>query len=112
MKVLEISEMKGGWFIGGFEPTVYSTNDFEVGVKKYTKNEYHAPHYHKIATEINYLISGKLMANEKEIFPGQIFIFEPYEIADCKFLEDTEILVVKVPSAKGDKYETNYDEKN
>jgi quercetin dioxygenase-like cupin family protein len=111
MKVLEMSEMKGGWFIGDFEPTIFPTKDFEVGVKTYFQGEYHAPHYHKIATEINYLISGKIIANEKEIIPGQIFIFEPYEIAECEFLEDTQILVVKVPSAKGDKYETT-DEKN
>lgn len=106
MKIVEISDMKGGWFIGAFEPTVLSTSQFEVGVKTYSKGEYHAPHFHKIATEINYLISGKIIANKKEISVGQIFIFEPYEIAECEFLEDTQILVVKVPSSEGDKYET------
>lgn len=97
--------MKGGWFIGDFEPSLLKTKDFEVAVKKYEKGEYHAPHHHKIATEINYLIKGTVKANHKLIQPGQIFIFEPYEIAECEFLEDVEILVIKTPCAPGDKYE-------
>jgi quercetin dioxygenase-like cupin family protein len=104
MKVENISQMKGGWFIGEFEPSVHKAN-FEVGVKKYTKGEFHAPHHHKIATEINYLISGAMRANGKLIHPGQIFTFEPYEIAECEFLEDCELLVVKTASVAGDKYE-------
>ena len=33
MKVSHINEMKGGWFVGNFEPTLYKTNDTEVAVK-------------------------------------------------------------------------------
>jgi hypothetical protein len=104
MKIDSISQMTGGWFIGDFEPSVVKA-EFEVGVKKYTKGEFHAPHHHKIATEVNYLISGMLKANGKIIQPGQIFTFEPYEIAECEFLEDCEIVVVKTDSIQGDKYE-------
>ena len=56
---------------------------------------------------INYLIKGLVKANGKMIQPGQIFIYEPYEIAECEFLEETEILVVKTPCVAGDKYENN-----
>lgn len=111
MKIESISQMKGGWFIGDFEPSLFKTKDFEVGVKTYEKGEYHAPHYHKIATELNYLISGMVKANGTLIQPGQIFIFEPHEIAECEFLTDCQILVVKTASEKGDKYEIT-DEKN
>ena len=107
MKIENISQMKDGWFIGDFEPSLHKTKDFEVAVKKYAKDEYHAPHHHKIATEINYLIKGLVKANGKMIQPGQIFIYEPYEIAECEFLEETEILVVKTPCVAGDKYENN-----
>lgn len=105
MKVESISQMTGGWFIGNFEPSVYKA-DFEVGVKTYSEGEFHAPHHHKIATEINYLIRGHLKANGVLIQPGQIFVFEPYEIAECEFLSDCEILVVKTASVKGDKYDS------
>ena len=105
MKIENISQMKEGWFIGNFEPSLLKTDEFEVAIKKYSKGEYHAPHHHKIATEINYLIRGLVNANYKTIQPGQVFIFEPYEIAECEFLEDTEILVIKTPCVPGDKYE-------
>ena len=105
MIVRNINEMKDGWFVGNFYPTVYDTARFEVGVKSYSKGEYHAPHYHLVATEINYLISGKMKANGTSIEPGQIFVFDPGETAECEFLEDCQLVVVKTASVKGDKYE-------
>lgn len=94
-----------GWFIGDFDPSVYRTKDFEVGIIKHLKGETWPKHYHKAATEINCLISGKMIVQGKEITPGNIFIFEPMEIADPVFLEDCTIVVVKTASIKGDKYE-------
>lgn len=35
---------------------------------------------------------------------GDIFILYPYETADPIFLEDCEVMVVKTPSVKKDKY--------
>ena len=37
--------------------------------------------------------------------PGTIFVLEPNEVADPIFHEDCQVLCVKVPSIKGDKYE-------
>ncbi len=105
MKIENISSFKDGWFIGEFEPSILRTKDFEIAIKKYTKGEYHAPHHHKIATEVNYVIKGMVNANGELIQPGQIFIFDPFEIAVCEFLSDTEIVVIKTPSVVGDKYE-------
>jgi hypothetical protein len=34
MKILNIKDMKDGWFVGGFEPTAYFTKDFEDLYKK------------------------------------------------------------------------------
>ena len=105
MRIENIAKMKSGWFIGDFEPSLFKTADFEVGIKKYEVGEYHVPHYHKISTELNYLICGTMKANGTLIRPGEIFIFEPGEVATCEFLTNCEIVVVKVPSAKDDKYE-------
>ena len=60
MKINKIEEMVGGWFIGDFEPSVLKTKDFEVCYKFHHAGEIWDNHYHKVATEINYLIRGKM----------------------------------------------------
>jgi hypothetical protein len=46
-----LKEMKLGWFVGNFEPSLYKTNDVEVAVKNYKKGDSEERHFHKIATE-------------------------------------------------------------
>jgi quercetin dioxygenase-like cupin family protein len=104
MKRSKIDEMKGGWFVGNFDPSILKTPDFEVGFKVFEKDEVHEAHYHKIATEYNYLVSGSILIDDQKITAGDIFTFEPGEVADLLFLERCEIVVVKVPSVKNDKY--------
>jgi quercetin dioxygenase-like cupin family protein len=104
MKTANINDMVRGWFIGNFEPSVLRTKDFEVGILSHKKGEIWPEHYHKIATEYNVLISGKMLIKNTIIDPGTIFIFEPGETADPQFLEDCNVLVVKTPSVIGDKY--------
>lgn len=106
MKIYEAKEMIGGWFVGDFKPTAYKTKKFEVCYKIHQQGEKWPKHYHKIATEINYLIRGKMTIGGKEIHAGQIFILKPGEIAEPNFLEDCEIIVIKTPSVVGDKYES------
>jgi hypothetical protein len=104
MLIEKIENMKGGWFIGNFEPSLFKTEHFEVGYKFYAKDELHEVHYHKIATEFNYLSRGKLFICGEIVNAGEFFILSPYETADLVFLEDCEILVVKVPSVSNDEY--------
>ncbi len=40
-----------------------------------------------------------------ELVKGDIFVLEPGEIADPIFHERCELIVVKTPSVKGDKFE-------
>ena len=40
----------------------------------------------------------------KELKTGDVFILEPYEIADPEFLEDSKVLVIKTPSDTKDKF--------
>jgi len=96
--------MMGGWFIGNFEPTAYKTDQFEVCYKHHVKGEKWDAHYHKEGTEINYLVKGKMIIQNKELNTGDIFILKPYEIADPIFVEDCTVLIVKTPSVSGDKY--------
>ena len=52
MKVNRIENMKGGWFVGNFEPTAYKTSKFEVSYKVHPKGEKWDFHYHTKVTEI------------------------------------------------------------
>jgi len=93
-----------GWFIGDFDPSIFRTKGFEVGVLTHKKGEVWAEHYHKIATEYNVLLKGKMTLNHTTIVEGDIFVIEPNEPARPEFLEDCTILCIKVPSVIGDKY--------
>lgn len=104
MKTANIKEMFKGWFIGNFEPSVFKTKDFEVGMMFHPKGSHWDTHYHKESTEITLLLVGKMKIQNKIIDPGVIFTLEPFEIADPEFLEDCTVLVVKTPSVPGDKY--------
>jgi len=98
-----IEDMIGGWYIGDFIPSAYQTNNFEVSFKVHPKNQIWDTHYHEKITEINLLVSGRMVLQGKELVKGDIFILNPYEVADPNFLEDCEIVCVKIPGIKNDK---------
>ena len=105
MIIDDISKYTRGWFVGNFEPSAHKTSDFEVGVLVHKKGEHWSPHFHKTSREINLLLEGKMLMHGIELTSGQVFILEPWEVADPIFLEDCKVLVIKTPSVKGDKYE-------
>lgn len=105
MEIHRNVKWKGGWFVGNFEPSAYKTDSVEVCFKVHPKGEKWPKHYHKIATEINYLLHGKMTIQGETFNPGDVFIISPEEIADPDFLEDCELIVIKVPCASNDKYE-------
>lgn len=104
MKVENLAAMKGGWFVGNFEPSIIKTNDVEVAVKIYKKGDYEQAHYHKIATELTVIVSGRVKMFHTEFEKGQIIVVEPEDITDFEALEDTVCAVVKYPGANHDKY--------
>jgi hypothetical protein len=104
MKSVRLSEMKKGWFVGNFEPTLYKTDSVEVGVKHYKKGSCELWHYHKISTEITVIVGGCVRMNGKEFKAGDVVIIEPGEGTDFEVLEDTVTTVVKLPGATHDKY--------
>lgn len=93
-----------GWFIGAFEPTLVKTKAFEIAHHLYKKGFKAPPHIHKVATEYNYVVRGDLAVGAKRLGPGDIFIYQPNEVADVVFLADTDIIIIKMPSVPGDKY--------
>lgn len=105
MKKHELKDFWRGWIIGNFEPSILKTDVFEVAVLTHKKDEVWAKHYHKLGTEYNVLLEGKMRICGEEINKGEIFILEPNEVADPVFLEDCTVLCIKTPSVPGDKYE-------
>lgn len=104
MKVAKLDDMVKGWFVGNFEPSLLKTNNVEVAVKEYIKGEKEDKHYHKLATEITVIISGRVKMNGIEYKKGDIIVMEPYEATDFEALEDSVNAVVKYPGVNNDKY--------
>ena len=104
MKTSKISDMKKGWFIGNFNPSLCRTNDFEVAIKTYKAGDYEEKHYHKIATEYTAVVSGKVKMFDREFEEGDIIVVEPGDATDFTAITDTTNVVVKLPGANDDKY--------
>ena len=104
MEVRKLKDMVRGWFVGNFEPSCFSTEAVEVAVKNYKAGDKEAAHYHKIATEITEILSGKVRMNETELIAGDIAIVYPGENVEFEALEDSSNVVVKIPGALNDKY--------
>jgi len=104
MQVSKLDDMVKGWFVGNFEPTLVKTNDVEVAVKSYKKGDAEDTHYHKIATEITVIVSGKVKMNNIVYTQGDIITIEPNESTNFEALENTVCTVVKYPGTSDDKY--------
>lgn len=99
-----LKDMVKGWFIGSFDPTVIKTDVCEVGVKNYKAGDYEEKHFHKIATEVTLIISGRIRMMDNEFGPGDIIVINPGEVTDFKALADVINVVVKIPGVANDKY--------
>ena len=99
-----IDDFVRGWFVGGFEPTLFKTTDVEVALQKFNKGDKEASHCHKIATEITVIVSGKAKMKGVILKEGDIVRINPGEYTDFEALEDTVTTVVKLPGALNDKY--------
>jgi len=104
MKSFSLEKMIGGWFVGGFTPTSFSTKACEVAVKRYSKGDKEGKHYHKIATEITLVLEGQVKMFDQVWNEGDIISIEPNEATAFEALEDTITVVVKIPGALDDKY--------
>lgn len=104
MQKFSLDSMIKGWFVGDFSPCACKSKDFEVAVKYYKKGECESLHYHKIATEITCIAQGCVKMNGVEFGKGEIIVLEPFESTDFLALTRTITVVVKIPSAKNDKF--------
>lgn len=104
MQVHKLADMKGGWFVGDFVPTVLRTQAAEVAVKTYLAGATEARHVHRVAHELTLVLSGRVRMNGIDYAAGDILCIEPGESTDFAALTDVTTVVVKLPSVIGDKY--------
>ncbi|WP_374487347.1 cupin domain-containing protein [Zoogloea sp.] len=104
MKTAKLEDMFKGWFVGNFEPSAHKTDSCEVAVKSYKAGEKEASHFHKVATEITLVLSGRVLMCGKEWSAGDVIVLEPGEVTDFEALTDAVNVVVKTPGASNDKY--------
>jgi quercetin dioxygenase-like cupin family protein len=100
----KLNDMTKGWFVGNFTPTVYSTNEVEVAVKRYKAGDHESTHYHKLATEITVINDGEVKMNGTVYKAGTIIVIEPNQPTDFLAITDVTTTVVKIPGANNDKY--------
>lgn len=104
MEILKFEDFKGGWFIGDFTPSALKTSQFEVGYHHYKVGQEWDHHFHKQMDEVNLILSGKVKIQGRELIKGDVVVINKYEVSDPEFLEDTEIIIIKIPSVPGDKF--------
>jgi mannose-6-phosphate isomerase-like protein (cupin superfamily) len=100
----KLDDFTKGWFVGNFSPTILKTDAVEVAVKHYRAGEAESAHYHKVATELTLIVSGRVRMSGEEVGPGEIIKIEPGQATDFVPLTDTTTVVVKLPCISGDKY--------
>lgn len=116
METFDISKMINGWLIGNFTPSVLKTEDFEIAHHKHPANYTGPYHYHKVATEYNYIVSGEVWIylyndgrKSKQILtPGLGWIVRPGQYFETYFNKPTDLIVIKTPSLIGDKFNENH----
>lgn len=104
MRHARLEDMTKGWFVGDFAPTALATDTCEVAVKTYSAGDREVLHHHKVGTEVTLILSGQVRMMGREWSAGDIVVLEPGEATDFEALTDAVNVVVKTPSAKGDKY--------
>lgn len=103
MTTNNIRDFSGGFFVGNFLPNLIPSQHIEIGHHKYPKGYVGPAHYHELATEINYIVRGRIIANGIVLQDGDFFTYPPGEVADVEFLTDTDLIIIKTPSIPGDK---------
>lgn len=104
MKQRRLSDMPGGWMVGDFEPHCLRTPHCEVACKHYAAGDTEQAHVHRVATELTLVVTGQVRMAGRALGPGDILVLDPGEPADFQALTAATTVVVKVPSAPGDKY--------
>ncbi len=104
MRHARLDDMTRGWFVGAFQPTAHHSDACEVAVRVHKAGDHEAAHFHKVATEVTLVLSGRVRMAGSEWGPGDIVVLSPGEVTDFEVVADSTTVVVKVPGALDDKH--------
>lgn len=103
-KIINKNEYVRGWLIGDFEPSIEKNKDIELGYLFHEKDSIWDYHYHKESKEINILINGSMIINNIKYNKNELFIIDKNIISCPQFIENCDVLCIKIPSKSKDKY--------
>jgi dTDP-glucose pyrophosphorylase len=103
-EILNIKDYTRGWLVGDFKPSIENNKIVEFGYLSHKKNSLWDYHYHKESIEINILVKGAMKINNIEYIKNDLFIIDKNVISCPLFLDDCEIICIKLPSSPKDKY--------
>ncbi len=104
MRHERLDSMVRGWFVGAFRPTALHSEACEVAARRYAAGDAEAEHFHLVATEVTLVLSGRVRMAGREWGAGDIVVLEPGDVSGFEALEDSMLVVVKVPGALDDKH--------
>lgn len=102
MERFSINDMQLGYFIGNFTPTALCTDNVEAAIKHMSKGSLDGGYYREIDAEVILILSGEIECNDLNLKKGDILTYKPGEMINLFALEDSSMLVIKIPGTKGD----------
>jgi len=103
MELYRLEQFIGGWFLGNFSPTLETSSQMEVGLKRYPKGAVEPIHHQLVSTEYTLIVSGRCRIGSHILEPDDILCIPPMEAADFEALEDVVLVAIKTPSLSADK---------
>ena len=103
MKRYDSTEFISGWIIGNFLPSIHHNENFEIAVKRYNQGDTEGRHFQLTATEITFVVSGKIRMNNEVLVENQIIELQPLEEFEFEALEKSVVVCIKYPSLPEDK---------
>lgn len=103
MERLNLENYLNGWIVGDFSPSVIRTSEVEVGIKNFLFGEKEPDHYQSLATEVTFVLSGRIRMGSEFLAAGEGLLVRPEEALDFEALEDCLIIAIKFPSLPNDK---------
>lgn len=103
MNKQNIEEFVKGWVVGNFVPSIFKTNEVEVGAKFFKIGESEPSHKQLVATEITIVMDGKIRMNNEYFNSGDVITIPPGEFADFEALTDAKLICIKFPSIPSDR---------
>lgn len=104
MKTFKLFEFTRGWICGNFNPTIFRSTNYEVGIKYYKSGDFENSHYHKESDELTVIVDGSVKMNNIIYNKGDIILIEKNEYTDFESLTDSITVVIRNNSVIGDKY--------